>query len=441
LEKSMIGVDVHVIGAGLAGLSAALDLADAGARVALHEAAPQAGGRCRSFADPILEREIDNGGHIVLGANKAVFEFLDRIGARNELEAIAPAAFPFMDLATGEQWAIRPNAGPIPWWIMAPGRRVPGTRPADYAEALGLYFAGENATVAQRLDPDGPLFQALWEPLCVAALNTDPREAAAKPLARVLAESFGKGEAACRPYIACNGLTPAFIDPALMALARKSVTRRFGVPLEALAIQNGRVTGLRFADGDVSCGDACVVLALPPYGVARLLPGLKLPLDMSPIVNVHFRLDRPVELPGGKRLLGLIGGTAQWLIARGDVVSVTVSAADSLVERPNEAIGALIWRDVAKAMGLPPFPVPPYRTVKERRATLRLTPANEALRPGPLTATQNLFLAGDWTQTGLPPTIEAAIRSGRAVSRAVLQGHARPAKIPREVPHDGARPT
>ncbi|MFM7344001.1 MAG: hydroxysqualene dehydroxylase HpnE [Tagaea sp.] len=424
-------VDVHVVGAGLAGLAAALDLVDAGAREALHEAAPQAGGRCRSFADPILEREIDNGGHVVLGANSAVFEFLDRIGARDRLAGEAPASFPFMDLATGETWAIRPNAGPIPWWIMAPGRRVPGTRPADYSEALNLYFAGERETVARRLDPDGPLFKALWEPLCTAALNTDPREAAAKPLARVLAESFGKGEVACRPYLARDGLSKTFVDPALDALAARNVALRFGTPLEALGALAGRVTRLRFADGEVECGKTCVVLALPPHALARLLPELTLPTATSPIVNVHFRLAGKASLPGGRQLLGLVGGAAQWLIARGDVVSVTVSAADDLVERPAEAIAALLWRDVAKALDLPPLPVPPYRTVKERRATLRLTPAMEALRCGPLTATQNLFLAGDWTQTGLPPTIEGAIRSGRAASRAILQGHARPETIPR----------
>jgi squalene-associated FAD-dependent desaturase len=427
-------VDVHVIGAGLAGLATALDLADAGARVALHEAAPQAGGRCRSFADPILEREIDNGGHVVLGANAAVFGYLDRVGARNRLIGEAPASFPFLDLATGETWAIRPNAGPIPWWIMAPGRRVPGTRPADYAEALNLYFADARETVARRLDPDGPLYKALWEPLCVAALNTDPREAAAKPLARVLAESFGKGEASCRPYLARDGLGKAFVDPALTALQAKGVEMRFGVPLEALGAMAGRVTRLRFAAGEIECAKTCVVLALPPHACARLLPELPLPLETSPIVNAHYRLAGDAKLPGGHRLLGLIGGTAQWLIARGDVVSATVSAADDLVERPAEAIAALLWRDVAKALGLPPFPVPPYRTVKERRATLRLTPAMEALRSGPLTATQNLFLAGDWTQTGLPPTIEGAIRSGRAASRAILQGHARPETIPRRGP-------
>lgn len=428
-------VDVHVVGAGLAGLSAALDLVDAGARVALHEAAPQAGGRCRSFHDPILDRTIDNGGHVVLGANTAAFAFLDRIGARDALSGPAPAAFPFLDLATGENWAIRPNAGPLPWWIMAPGRRVPGTRPADYAEALNLYFADPRETVAGRLDPDGPLYKALWEPLCVAALNTDPREAAAKPLARVLAESFGKGEAACRPHVARAGLSAAFVEPALSALRAKQTEIRYGVPLEAMGAAGGRIVRLRFADGEIDCTKTCVILALPPAALARLLPDLPLPLEASPIVNVHFRLPGPVVLPGGRDLLGLIGGTAQWLIARGDVVSVTVSAADALVDRPGEAIAAALWRDVATAMGLPPFPVPPFRTIKERKATLRLTPGMEALRCGPLTATQNLFLAGDWTQTGLPPTIEGAIRSGRAASRAVLQGHARPENIsPRRGP-------
>ncbi len=428
-------VDVHVVGAGLAGLSAALDLVDAGARVALHEAAPQAGGRCRSFHDPILDRTIDNGGHVVLGANTAAFAFLDRIGARDALFGPAPAAFPFLDLATGENWAIRPNAGPLPWWIMAPGRRVPGTRPADYAEALNLYFADPRETVARRLDPDGPLYKALWEPLCVAALNTDPREAAAKPLARVLAESFGKGEAACRPHVARAGLSAAFVEPALSALRAKQTEIRYGVPLEAMGAAGGRIVRLRFADGEIDCAKTCVILALPPAALARLLPDLPLPLEASPIVNVHFRLPGPVVLPGGRDLLGLIGGTAQWLIARGDVVSVTVSAADALVDRPGEAIAAALWRDVATALGLPPFPVPPFRTIKERKATLRLTPGMEALRCGPLTATQNLFLAGDWTQTGLPPTIEGAIRSGRAASRAVLQGHARPENIsPRRGP-------
>ncbi|MBL8808199.1 MAG: FAD-dependent oxidoreductase [Rhodospirillales bacterium] len=414
---------VHVVGGGLAGISAALELADAGAEVSLHEAAPSLGGRCRSFHDPVLEREIDNGGHVVLSANAEVFGYLDRIGARGELVGIEPAAFPFLDLATGERWTIRPNAGPIPWWIMAPGRRVPGTRPSDYAEALQLYFADARARVADRLDPSGPLYQALWVPLATAVLNTDPREAAARPLAAILAQTFGKGEAACRPYVAAAGLSRAFVDPALIALARAGVSVERGRPLDAVDLWNGRATALHFADERVDCRDACVLLALPPHAVRRLLPDLALPAESSPIVNVHYRLDAPVELPGGGPLLGLVGGHAQWLIARGDVVSVTVSAAEDLVDRPSEVLAALLWRDVAPALGRPALPVPPSRTIKERRATLKLTPAQENRRPGPTTATLNLFLAGDWTNTGVPPTIEGAIRSGRRAARTILQGH------------------
>jgi len=416
-------IDVHVVGGGLAGLAAALALSDAGARVRLYEASPNFGGRCRSFHDPLLDREIDNGGHVVLSSNDDAFGFLDRIGARDELAGIVPAAFPFLDLATGERWSIRPNAGPIPWWIMAPGRRVPGTRPADYSEALQLYFAGDTARVADRLDPDGPLYKALWEPLATAVLNTDPREAAARPLAAMLARTFGRGEAACRPFVAANGLSRAFVDPALSELAKAGVTVESGMPLDAVRLARGRVEALAFAGTEIDCRRSCVVLAVPPHALARLVPDIGAPADMSPIVNAHYRLDGPVVLPGGQRLLGLIGGTAQWLIARDDVVSVTVSAADALVERPPEALAALLWRDVASALDLPPLPVPPARTIKERRATLRLTPAQENRRPGTVTATLNLFLAGDWTQTGVPPTIEGAIRSGRRAAQAILQGH------------------
>lgn len=414
---------VHVVGGGLAGIAAALDLADAGAEVRLYEAAPSLGGRCRSFHDPLLDREIDNGGHVILSSNAEVFGYLDRIGARAELIGVEPAAFPFLDLATGERWTIRPNAGPIPWWIMAAGRRVPGTRAADYAEALQLYFAGDRARVADRLDPSGPLYQALWAPLATAVLNTDPREAAARPLAAMLAQTFGKGEAACRPFVAAAGLSRAFVDPALIALARAGVSVERGKPLDAIDLWHGRATALHFGEERVDCRDACVLLAVPPHAIRRLVPDLQIPVESSPIVNAHYRLDQPAVLPGGGPLLGLVGGHAQWLIARGDVVSVTVSAADELVERSSEVLAALLWRDVASALGLPALPVPPCRTIKERRATLRLTPAQENRRPGATTATLNLFLAGDWTQTGVPPTIEGAIRSGRRAARTILQGH------------------
>ena len=137
---------VHVIGAGMAGLSCAVELVKARQRVVLWEAAAQAGGRCRSFHDATLDRTIDNGNHLILGANPAVFAYLETIDARDGLVGQERAAFPFVDLRTGERWTVRPNAGPVPWWIMAPGRRVPGSRARHYLAGLALARARDGDT-------------------------------------------------------------------------------------------------------------------------------------------------------------------------------------------------------------------------------------------------------------------------------------------------------
>jgi hypothetical protein len=163
-----------------------------------------------------------------------------------------------------------------------------------------------------------------------------------------------------------------------------------------------------------------VVLALPPAGAADLLPGLQAPRDTRPIVNAHIRLPEGAtprrrlapELP----ILGLVGGATDWLFLRGDVVSLTVSAAEDLAERPADEVAALLWRDTAKALGLDPQAEPMIRIIKEKRATLAQTPAALKLRPGPRTRWTNLALAGDWTDTGYPATIESAVRSGAAAA-------------------------
>jgi uncharacterized protein with NAD-binding domain and iron-sulfur cluster len=124
-------------------------------------------------------------------------------------------------------------------------------------------------------------------------------------------------------------------------------------------------------------------------------------------------------LPGGAGFLGIIGGTAEWLFARPHVLSVTISAANRLVDREAEALATTVWPEVAAAAGLT-VPMPPWRVVKERRATFAATPAQNARRPGPRTALANLILAGDWTATGLPATIEGAIRSGDRAAALLL---------------------
>ena len=173
---------VHVIGAGMAGLSCAVELVKARQRVVLWEAAAHAGGRCRSFHDATLDRTIDNGNHLILGANPAVFAYLETIGARDDLVGQERAAFPFVDLRSGERWTVRPNAGPVPWWIMAPGRRVPGSRARHYLAGLALARSRDGDTAAERLRGTGPLLERLWEPLTVAVLNASVEEASARLL-------------------------------------------------------------------------------------------------------------------------------------------------------------------------------------------------------------------------------------------------------------------
>ena len=412
---------VHVVGAGVAGLACAVSLVKAGRAVTLNDAANHAGGRARSFFEPALDRLIDNGNHLMLGANPAVFEYLADIGAHDVLDGQARAAFPFVDLASGARWVVRPNAGRLPWWIAAPSRRVPGSRWTHYLAALRLHDCPPEATVARVLGSAGPLHDRLWTPFCAAVLNADPAEAAAALLWPVLRATFLQGEVAMRAYIARDGLSPALIDPALAFLQRNGAALRLNNRLRAVTRSDTWVTALEFTGGSEVLGvDDTVVLAVPPTVATGLLQGLAAPAESRAIVNGHFLLDHSAALPGGERLLGLVGGTAHWLFARGDVVSVTVSAAQALVDQPAEVIAARLWSDIAAALGLANAALPAYRIVKEKRATFAQTPASLTRRPGPRIGYGNFFLAGDWTDTGLPATIEGAIRSGRLAAKCAL---------------------
>ncbi|HEY3908890.1 MAG TPA: hydroxysqualene dehydroxylase HpnE [Stellaceae bacterium] len=407
---------VHVVGAGLAGLAAAVEVAAAGRRVSLYEASAQAGGRCRSYFDAELGCRIDNGNHLLLAGNRRALGYLARIGALGTIGGPRKAAFAFFDAASGQRWLLRPNRGAVPWWILRRARRVPGSRAADYLESLALRRAGAAMTVAEALDPSRRLFSRLWEPLAVAALNTAVERASARLFWRILAETLGRGGAACRPLVPCHGLSETFVDPALETLRRRGAVIRFGARLRGLAFGTDRVVSLAFDGEAVALGEGDhLILAVPATIAARLVPGLVVPDAFSPIVNAHFRCVPP---PGSPLFVGVVGGTAEWIFRKRVVLSVTVSAADRIVDRPADALRETLWRDVALAYRLPASPVPPARIVKERRATFLASPEQLRRRPAAATFWRNLVLAGDYTDTGLPATIEGAIGSGLAAASA-----------------------
>jgi squalene-associated FAD-dependent desaturase len=405
---------VHVIGAGLAGLSAALALTARGRAVTVYEAAPVAGGRCRSYFDRDLGLTIDNGNHLLLSGNRATMRYLEVFGGRSGLARPDEPMFPFIDLTNQQRWTIRPNRGRIPWWVFSRARRVPGTTPMDYLALLRVLRLRTDVTVYDAIRK-GTLYPPLIAPLTVAALNTQPEQALARLLAAVLRETLMKGGNACLPMFPRNGLSAALIDPAVAMLTGRGATLHFGRRIAALQIAGGRVTGLGGPDGPIPLdAQDAVVLAVPAWVASDLLPGLMVPTVFGPIVNVHFRLDAD---PGPAGFIGLLGGTAEWVFVKRGHVSTTTSAASRLVEMDANRIVASVWPDVRTALGLNGrMPPPPGRVVKERRATVTASATQERRRPAARTELANLVLAGDWTATGLPGTIEGAIRSGETAA-------------------------
>ncbi|SIO66074.1 squalene-associated FAD-dependent desaturase [Bradyrhizobium erythrophlei] len=412
---------VHIIGAGISGLSAAVRLANANYRVHVHEATQTAGGRCRSYFDAATNLMIDNGNHLLLSGNRHALAYARSIGTEAGLVGPKRAQFPFVDLTSGKRWQLDLGDSKLPLWVFDAARRVPDTGLLDYLALMPLIWAGTDKLVGNAIPCDGTLYQRLVQPLLLAALNVDPPEGSAGLAGAIVRETLLAGGQACRPLIARDGLSSVLIEPAVKLLQENGATIQFGHELREFVMVGDKVGELKFGDDTIAvgAGDA-VVLAVPPRPAASLLPGLKTPSKFRAIVNAHFRFDPPKDAPA---ILGVVGGLVEWLFAFPQRLSVTISNGDRLVDMPREELAQAIWRDVCKAAGvqgeLPP-PLPPWQIVRERRATFEATPEQNALRPGPVTALKNLFLAGDWTDTGLPATIEGSVRSGDRAADLVL---------------------
>jgi squalene-associated FAD-dependent desaturase len=409
---------VYVVGAGLAGLSAAAILAARGVAVEVLEGAPQAGGRCRSYFDPAMDGIIDNGNHLVLSGNRAVHDYLKRIGAKNTLAGPPRAEFDFIDLHDDSRWRLCPNEGSLPWWITRESRRVPGTVASDYAKYAPLLWAGRKARIGAMVPTQGALWNRLMHPFLLATLNTEPAESSAVLAGAVLRETLAKGGRYYRPRIAHPTLAAAFIDPALAFLKDKSALVRLGTRVRGLTLGPRAAMALDIPDAilPVTAQDI-VILAVPPWVAESLIPDLTVPNDFRAIVNAHFKMPAPARTPP---ILGVIGGTAEWIFAFHDRISVTVSGADAIVDRDREELARVIWADVARALNIT-NPMPVWQIVKEKRATFAATPAQNARRPPAKTHWRNLILAGDWTQTGLPATIEGALQSGETAAALALK--------------------
>ncbi len=432
----MTNPDVVIVGAGLSGLATALACSKQGKNVTLYEGAGHAGGRCRSFHDKYLDRKIDNGNHFIMSANRHASDYLKRVGAQDQLTSPPFALYPFIDVKTGERWTTRFNEGPIPFWVLDKKTRIPGTKISDYLVGLKIAFAGKQTTVGDVIGIDDSnhdlLYKRLWEPLSLAVLNTTPQIGQAKLLWSVLRETFALGGQACTPMTGKNGLGAAFIDPAVATLEREGVTIRFGARLRSLQRSGNRITGLEFTGDTIAIDEYTqVVIALPPSRLKQVMPELDPPDDDSSILNVHFLAPRslPRDALGKGFFIGMLNSDAQWAVIHDDVVSLTVSASHAIGmdDVPNEEVAQRLWRETCVALELGDMKYNKVRVIREKRATFDQSPSGVAKRLKPETPYVNLFLAGDHIDTGVPATIEGAIRSGNKAAgllqKSSIQGY------------------
>jgi squalene-associated FAD-dependent desaturase len=443
--------NVLIIGGGFAGLAAGVELAQRDCRVTVLEARSRLGGRAYSFVDEASGAAVDNGQHAMMGCYRHTLAFLETIGAGNKVLRQRNLRVEMVHAQRGAG-VIACAPFPAPLHLLA---GVLGYRLLTGADRLRALMAGmQIMAMRRRRDPRlaewtvAHLLTALrqsanarssfWYPVAIATLNASPRVAAAGPFAEVLARAFFSSRADSQFVLPTVGLSDLYTEDAREFIVRRGGSVDLKAVVTSLAIHDDRCAALRLRDGRHLEADA-VISTVPPKALAPLLPeplAAQRPFDQldqfgaSPIVSAHLWFDRPIM---AGHFVGLLGRTTQWVFNRsmltsctnGDgqqCVSAVISASREAVEWPADHVSETVAADL-RALLPAARSARVLRTVvvKEKQATISATPAAEQLRPGADTPLRNLFLAGDWTNTGLPPTIESAVASGQRAAARVAQ--------------------
>jgi squalene-associated FAD-dependent desaturase len=439
--------DAIVIGAGFAGLSAAVRMAATGARVLVLEARARLGGRATAFRDRDTGEEVDNGQHVLLGCYTATFDFLREIQALDRVRVQPQLAITMIDRAGRRSQLVCPPlppplhllAGVLEWDALAWRDKVAVLRMAAPLATARRQLAGGRDIAASpgetvdawlvRNGQTARLREMLWHPLALAALNQPPEIAAAPPFARVLAEMFGSDPKAAAIALPATPLHLMYAEPARTYLESRGGTVLTGVTAR-VAVDRDAVAAV------VTGGDRwtapTVVSAVPWFALNDLFeappPALSATfarasaMASSPIVTVNLWFDRPImDVP----FLGLPGRAMQWVFDKRAIcgdgashLSLVSSGASPLVQLTNDQLIAAAHQELLEALpGIRPARLVRATVIREPRATFSIAPG-QPVRPSTSTPVRGFLLAGDWTDTGLPATIESAVRSGHLAADA-----------------------
>ncbi|HUP39117.1 MAG TPA: hydroxysqualene dehydroxylase HpnE [Vicinamibacterales bacterium] len=458
----MSAPDAIVIGAGVAGLRAGVQLAARGARVLLLESKAVLGGRATAFNDPQTGERVDNGQHVMLGCYHETFAFLRQIGTEDRVRVQAGLEVDFVDTAGERSRLSLPGlpppinfiAGLLDWSALSWRDRLAAlqlARPIQLAQKeqraksrgqLSTRLAASpGETVEEWLINNGQtarIREMLWEPLALAALNQSVRVAAAPSFVAVLAQMFGGGPKDASLALPTWPLDQVYAEPARTFIEEHGGEVRIGCTAR-VHVANGAIGHVEARGERLSA--AAVVAAVPWYALADLFAGETGPVDLvrtaaaatkpSPIASVNLWLDRRIMRTP---FLGLPGRSMQWVFdkeqmfeaqtfeAQTSHITLVSSGADEVMALQNDAMIALALNELRDALPeARAARVTRASVVRERRATYSLAPGQPP-RPATLTDVKGLVLAGDWIETGLPATIEGAAISGRRAAEALLAG-------------------
>ncbi|MHB8581429.1 MAG: hydroxysqualene dehydroxylase HpnE [Ignavibacteriaceae bacterium] len=420
-----------VVGGGFAGLTAAVYLAKSGFKVELIESSSKLGGRAYSFKDKSSGSVIDNGQHILMGCYEETLKFIKLIKAeenfhfqkRLEVNFLAPGykilplkSFPvfyplnlLLGLLNYEAITFFERLKLLKFILMLPFTSNKKLERMNVSEWLKRGHQNDN------------IIKAFWRIIAVGALNTNIEKASARIFADILKKIFLRGNSSATVVLPSYGLSESYCNHAQKFLEENNGKICFSEPVLSMQTENEKISEIITSKRTIMDFDF-VVSAVPLFSLEKFLADSfdnKICLRYSSILSVHIWLR---ENTLTKAFYALIDSTVHWIFNHGNHLTIVISDANELLDESKEEIFELVMNAVEKFTNIKKELVIQYKIIKEKRATF--IPSNDIInnRPPARTKLKNVFLAGDWTDTHLPSTIESAVKSGRTAAEIII-GH------------------